>query len=539
MSSGDEQFIAGFMADYFAECEEHLAAIRGLLLTLERGVGETTIEPAVLEELFRSFHSIKGISGMVELREAEMLAHEMESYLRALRQRDALVSQAGVDALIAGVGALDDVLTARRDNRSAPPIGSALRQIAAVVPDVTGASSMPAVPAAQRRRRAAVDCDVRPVRRSQPTGGERRQRADAPARAWDDRPRGAENSGIRHRLRVRVLRRDRRRAHERPGWLTASPRSPQRCRRRLAPVDDTLASARGGPEGLGPATSLSHYVRVDLARLDALMRNVGDLVISRARLDDTLSRVERRMPAGRVARDSGNNAAHRSPTARPARRHHARPARAGRRDFPPHAVRRSRPGARRRASAVRLELQGQDTEIDKFLIERMMDPVLHLVRNAVSHGIRDRRRSASRPGSGPKARIVLAAATAGDIVVLDIADDGRGHRCRGGGARARGRWAAGPGRAGRRRRRCSNLICAPGFSTRDETDRAQRPRRRHGGRQVDGRGAVGHAAPRDRSRARGTRFVIELPVTLAITDALIAHGRRPRRSRCRRDRSAR
>ena len=39
MSNGDEQFIAGFMADYFAECEEHLAAIRGLLLTLERGVG--------------------------------------------------------------------------------------------------------------------------------------------------------------------------------------------------------------------------------------------------------------------------------------------------------------------------------------------------------------------------------------------------------------------------------------------------------------------------------------------------------------------
>jgi two-component system chemotaxis sensor kinase CheA len=61
----------------------------------------------VLEELFRSFHSIKGISGMVELREAEMLAHQMESYLRALRQRDVVLSQRGVDALIAGVQALE------------------------------------------------------------------------------------------------------------------------------------------------------------------------------------------------------------------------------------------------------------------------------------------------------------------------------------------------------------------------------------------------------------------------------------------------
>ena len=80
----------------------------------------------MLEELFRSFHSIKGISGMVELREAEMLAHEMESYLRALRQRDASLSQAGVDALIAASTRSSESIAARRDNRAAPPIGSAL-----------------------------------------------------------------------------------------------------------------------------------------------------------------------------------------------------------------------------------------------------------------------------------------------------------------------------------------------------------------------------------------------------------------------------
>jgi two-component system chemotaxis sensor kinase CheA len=83
----DDAFLAGFMDDYFVECEEHLATIRRLLLVLERGIGQAAVPPAVLEELFRSFHSIKGISGMVELREAEMLAHHMESYLRALRAR--------------------------------------------------------------------------------------------------------------------------------------------------------------------------------------------------------------------------------------------------------------------------------------------------------------------------------------------------------------------------------------------------------------------------------------------------------------------
>ena len=58
--------------------------------------------------------------------------------------------------------------------------------------------------------------------------------------------------------------------------------------------------------------------------------------------------------------------------------------------------------ARDERQAVRLELRGQETEIDKFLIERMMDPVLHLVRNAVSHGIEPpaERRAAGKPRGG-------------------------------------------------------------------------------------------------------------------------------------------
>ena len=71
----------------------------------------------MLDELFRSFHSIKGISGMVELRDAEMLAHHMESYLRALRQREAQLTAAGMDALI------PRRRRARADDRRAPRRG--------------------------------------------------------------------------------------------------------------------------------------------------------------------------------------------------------------------------------------------------------------------------------------------------------------------------------------------------------------------------------------------------------------------------------
>ncbi|MEO6238517.1 MAG: Hpt domain-containing protein, partial [Vicinamibacterales bacterium] len=116
----DDDFLAGFMDDYFVECEEHLATIRRLLLAMDARAGEQLVDPQALDELFRSFHSIKGISGMVELREAEMLAHHMESYLRALRQREVQLTVAGIDALIRGVDTLEQSIAARRDGIEQP-----------------------------------------------------------------------------------------------------------------------------------------------------------------------------------------------------------------------------------------------------------------------------------------------------------------------------------------------------------------------------------------------------------------------------------
>ena len=136
MATGDKNFLAGFMDDYYAECDEHLGTIRRLLLTLEESIGRHPEQP-VLEELFRSFHSIKGISGMVELREAEMLAHHMESLLRALRQHDVVVEAAGVDALVRGVNVLERTIAARRTGQPPPASAEAIALIEAAIQDAT------------------------------------------------------------------------------------------------------------------------------------------------------------------------------------------------------------------------------------------------------------------------------------------------------------------------------------------------------------------------------------------------------------------
>jgi two-component system chemotaxis sensor kinase CheA len=157
--------------------------------------------------------------------------------------------------------------------------------------------------------------------------------------------------------------------------------------------------------------------------------------------------------------------------------------------------------------------------VDKFLVERMMDPVLHLVRNAVSHGIEpaDERRAAGKSEAG---RLTLSAASVGDLVTLEIADDGRGVDVEA--VRRRARTAGIPvGDAPLEGLELLDILCAPGFSTRDTADRAA-------GRGV-GMGVVkgavrelGGTLTLDTAPGQGTRFLIELPLTLAITDAIIA-----------------
>ena len=127
--------------------------------------------------------------------------------------------------------------------------------------------------------------------------------------------------------------------------------------------------------------------------------------------------------------------------------------------------------ARDSGKRVRLDLAGQDTEIDKFLVERMMDPVLHLVRNAISHGIEtpDERIAAGKP---PDGTIRLGATTAGETVVLEITDDGGGIDVAVGGARARAPAGMAVPDGPLDSRALLDIICASGFSTRDEADRA-------------------------------------------------------------------
>ena len=517
-----DELFTGFLDDYYAECEEHLTGARAALLALESLADQPGRQRRVIDELFRFFHSLKGISAMVELRPAEHLAHGLEDYLRAVRTGELSVTPDGISLLIDGTQLLERIVNAHRAKHELPAIDDVLERISDSLPRAEHAAAL-GEPRPETRR---SDRTESPSRDSGNARSLRRASCSIAGSASTPSGGGSRKSG-RSSKRLPSscpMRRSASRSSSKstPAW-TSRPRcrpirlrsnSPERAsRRRTRRQPPPTLDLEGNPARV----ALSHVVRVDLTRLDELMRQVGDLVISRARLLDSLSRIEPYVPAAEW-RDAQENAVAIDRQLRALREGLMRV-----RLVPVGEIFRRMPFvvrdlARETGRKVTLLLQGQSTEIDKYLIERMMDPVLHLVRNAVSHGIEppDER---IRLGKRPEGTITLSASAAGELVTIDISDDGRGVDTADVAARAR--QAGLPVPAGQvDSATVLALLCSPGFSTKDDTDRAS-------GRGV-GMSVVKETVERlsgtitlDSEPGQGTRFTIQLPLTLAIADALI------------------
>jgi two-component system chemotaxis sensor kinase CheA len=257
-------------------------------------------------------------------------------------------------------------------------------------------------------------------------------------------------------------------------------------------------------------------VRVDLNRLDELMRITGEMVIQRSRLEAQLSRLNASTgrPDLRGVQEVSGGLARSLRELREAIMHVRLVRVAEIFARMPFVVRDL---SRQTNKKVRLRLDGQETAIDKYLIERLKDPLLHLVRNAFSHGIEspEERVASSKT---EEATIGLNAATAGDSVILRVTDDGRGINPVAIAQRARKLGLEVPDTLDNQT--ILRLLCCPGFSTREDADRAA-------GRGIgmtvvwDTVKELGGTLALETDEGRGTQFILRLPLTLAIAETLI------------------
>jgi two-component system, chemotaxis family, sensor kinase CheA len=505
--------------DFFTECDDHLAQIRQFLVQLEPSVGKAQPDPAVVEALFRNFHSFKGISAIVGLREAEELAHATEDYLRELTRGKVTLNEETLELLMQATQRLEQVVVAFRSKHAIPQIDALLEQL---------------------RRAAGKAAQPPQPQPGAPAGPISAEEASArglvvwkftfvPSRELDER--GVNVNTVRSRLTnigeiLKATPHVRGQGSVAFEFLVAMKETPSdiaswegdgiTAELQEQATDDAPAADRDVNAEHTPFIAPSHVVRVDLPRLDDLMRIVGEMVIQRSRFDDEISRLTRK----------GSNV-----DATPLQEINVGFARSLRelregimrvRLVPvaeifarmPFVVRDL---ARETDKRARLVLEGQQTEIDKYLIEQLKDPLLHLVRNAFSHGV-ESPEERTRAGKPEEAIITLRAETTGDSVTITIADDGRGVNKNAILQRAASMGMEVPDVVDNAA--LLKILCSPGFSTRDDADRAA------------GRG-IGMAVVQDTIRElggtialeseqnHGTKFMIRVPLTLAIAEALI------------------
>jgi two-component system chemotaxis sensor kinase CheA len=502
----DERFFDEFAEDFFAESTEHLETIRRTLLALEdTATSSSASDVPDSAALMRALHTLKGLCGMVGLTDAAAVAHGMEAVLKAAGLGQHTISPDTIQLLFEATAVLDRALAAYRSGTEAPDVTRVVQQLhdherstgtAAASPPAPGDSrnvyTFTFVPSAELAERGV---GVELVR-------SRLQSLGDVVRVI---PRVREGGSIIFEFSVLVEPEREPVADWRADgvdWHAAAPLPVP-----ASAVVDATRQAATLPAG--------RLVRVDLARLDELMLQVGELVMSRARLADHVARLRTdRSTAAFTALEDENTTIERQLRDLRASVMRVRLVPVGEVFERMRYV--ARDVARETAKQVRVVITGGTTEIDKLVVDRMLEPLLHLVRNAVSHGI-ESAEERSAAGKDPMGLIELHAQSAGDQIVVDVIDDGRGldgERIRAL-AYERGVMPDSEGDVD-----LLDILCIPGFSTISESNLAS------------GRGvgmdvvlktvhSIGGELRMDTVPGQGTRFTIRLPLTLMIVDALL------------------
>ena len=456
-------------ADFLIEAQEILDRLGEQLVTLEQDPSDSE----QLNAVFRGFHTLKGGAGFLGIQAMVNLCHAAEETLGLVRAGQAALEPLHFDAAQQSLDWLQrmlDAIGAGEDPPHAPQM--LIDQF-----DVQGHAAPAPKPATPPAAGAAVA-----------SGGD--LISDDEFEALLDQLHG---DGV-------------------PTTVAApSPAPPPRPQPAPKPAPAGKPAAKAGGE-------TEQTIRVDTKRLDAIVNLVGELVLSRNRLKTLRARIrdeelDRAVSGLDIATARLQTAVMRT-RMQPVGKVFSR--------FPKVA----RDVARQLQKEVDLELVGADTELDRNLVEALADPLVHLVRNAIDHGIEvpSLREACSKPRQG---HVRLSAQQEGDFVTIEIRDDGAGidpERLR---VKALEKGLIDPEAAARLSHdECLQLVFLPGFSTKAEvTD-------------ISGRG-VGMDVVQSRIRelsgqitihsdvGRGSRFVIRVPLTLAILPTLLVQAGDP------------
>ncbi|MCX4192955.1 chemotaxis protein CheA [Methylophaga sp. OBS1] len=540
------------LQDFLVEAEEILEGLNEQLVELENSPQDKDL----LNSIFRGFHTIKGGAGFLSLEAMVNLCHKGEDVFNLLRQGERFVDADMMDTFLKVLDILntmfDELKSGQYPTAADPAI---LSQLAAYLDNDSVAYTPP--------EQAPAEPEPEPEPEVTPAADEDTAAASADDEITDDEfealldqlhgnaPPGSHNAPAEpekpavsapqaensdsdditeeefEALLDQLQGKNQKPAGTKPAAQPASSQPPKpepAPQQPAAPANNADNAADAKPESkpepkqepaakaAAPAKQADTSVRVDTSRLDDIMNMVGELVLVRNRI----STLEAAFENEEMAKAVNNLTVVTGDLQTAVMKTRMQPIKKVFGRFP----RVVRDLARSLKKDINLELRGEETDLDKNLVEALADPLVHLVRNAVDHGIEmpDAREAAGKPRQG---NIVLAAAQEGDHILLTIADDGAGMNPEVLRRKAVEKGMMDEDTAARlTESECFSLIFSPGFSMKQEIS------------DISGRGVGMDVVKTSISKLNGvidikseigvgTTLSIKVPLTLAIMPTLM------------------
>ena len=478
------------LKDFVVEALELAVDVEEKLLQLERHPND----PETLNAIFRSFHTIKGGAGFMNLPGMVTACHLTENLFDALRTGKTAVTPLAIEAALQASGFVADLLNELHNGASPESLAPMPPELDRILTDaIEGRQTAPATAA--------------PV--AQPAAMAPPAASDSDAVDWI----AFYNAVVPPACQV---------AHAQAGALAAA----QPAGAQLAPPAQPAqqwdgAERRGGP---GEARAPEDSIRVDAVKLDALLEVAGESVQAANQAAVLLEKLQQFKFDGGAAtlmatlsETLGRASRYATELQRATLATRMQPVGRLFQKFP----RLVRELARDLGKEVELVIEGAETEVDRVVVDSLYDPLVHMLRNSLDHGIEntDERLAAGKPA---RSRIMLKAWQEANSVMIVISDDGRGmdpQRLRAK-AVANGLIAES---ANLTPTEAYQLVFLPGFSTKEVAS------------SVSGRGVgmdvVKTAVEKhrgaisiDSTLGSGTRFAIRLPIELSIVPTMLVNA---------------
>ncbi|WQZ87056.1 chemotaxis histidine kinase/response regulator CheAY2 [Helicobacter pylori] len=421
------------MEDFLIEAFEMNEQLDQDLVELEHNPEDLDL----LNRIFRVAHTIKGSSSFLNLNILTHLTHNMEDVLNRARKGEIKITPDIMDVVLRSIDLMKTLLVTIRDtgsdtnNGKENEIEEAVKQLQAITSQNLEGAKEGTKEAPQKENKEEAKEENKENKAKVPTAensASDNPLADEPDLDYANMSAEEVEAEIERLLNKRQEADKERRAQKKQeAKQEVTPtKEPPKTETPKAPKTETKAKAKADTEeNKAPSIGVEQTVRVDVRRLDHLMNLIGELVLGKNRLIRIYSDVEERYDGEKFLEELNQVVSSISAVTTDLQlavmKTRMQPVGKVFNKFP----RMVRDLSRELGKSIELIIEGEETELDKSIVEEIGDPLIHIIRNSCDHGIEplEERRRLNKPETG---KVQLSAYNEGNHIVIKISDDGKG-----------------------------------------------------------------------------------------------------------------